>query len=204
MKIYFVRHGESLANTLHVISNRDLPHPLTDKGRAQAMRVSAALKGRSIERIYTSPVLRAVETADIHAENLSAPFETADGLREYDLGELEGRGDDGAWSIHAKYVRDWLDGQNRDQCPAGGESYYDIERRFVPFVEGLIRQFSGSKSEVLCVAHGGVYMFGLPLVLSNISLEFICKRRGIGHTEIIVAELQDGRLVCTAWGDETP
>ena len=130
MKIYFVRHGESFANTLHIISNHDLSHSLTEKGRAQAMQVSTALKGKPIERIYASPVLRAMETAKIHAENLGVLLETVDGLREYDLGELEGRGDDEAWMIHAQYVRDWLEGRNRDQCPAGGETYYDIEHRF--------------------------------------------------------------------------
>lgn len=57
MKIHFVRHGESLANTLHIISNHDLDHSLTEKGRAQVMRVSASLKDRPIERIYTTPTI---------------------------------------------------------------------------------------------------------------------------------------------------
>lgn len=68
------------------------------------------------------------------------------------------------------------------------------------FVEGLIRQFGGTQSEVLCVAHGGVYTFGLPLVMSNLSMEEI-DRRGIHHTNILTAELQEGRLACTAWED---
>jgi len=200
MKIYFVRHGESLANTLHIISNHNLPHSLTEKGRAQVMRVSAALKGRPIQRIYTSPVLRAVETAQIHSETLGVPFEIVDGLREYDLGELEGRGDDEAWDIHSHYWQNWLKGRELDQCPVGGETFYDIERRFVGFVEGLIRQFGGTQAEVLCIAHGGVYTFGLPLVLSNISMAEI-DRRGIHHTNILTAELQEGRLACTTWED---
>jgi broad specificity phosphatase PhoE len=200
MKIHFVRHGESLVNTLHIISNHDLDHSLTEKGRAQVMRVSAALKGRPIERIYTSPVLRAVETAQIYSETLGVPFEIADGLREYDLGEFEGRGDDAAWDLHSHYWQSWLKGRELDQCPAGGETYYDIQRRFVPFVEGLIRQFGWTQSEVLCVAHGGVYTFGLPLVLSNISMTEI-DRRGIHHTNILTAELQEGRLACSAWED---
>ncbi|MBI5297865.1 MAG: histidine phosphatase family protein [Chloroflexi bacterium] len=200
MKIHFVRHGESLANTLHIISNHDLDHKLTGKGRAQVMRVSAALKGRPIQRIYTSPVLRAVETAQIHSETLGVPFEIVDGLREYDLGELEGRGDDEAWEIHSHYWQNWLQGLKRDQCPPGGETYYDIQRRFVSFVEGLIRQFGGTQAEFLCIAHGGVYTFGLPLVLSNISMAEI-DRRGIHHTNILTAELQEGRLVCTTWED---
>lgn len=201
MKIYFIRHGESLANTLHIISNRNLPHPLTEKGRAQADQVVAALKGRPIERIYTSPVPRAVQTAHIHAEALGVPFEVTDALREYDLGEYEGRGDEEAWSAYSRFIHAWLEGRDRDQAPAGGETFYDIQRRFVPFVEGLVRQFGGTQAEVLCVAHGGIYILALPHVLCNLSMKEI-DRRGVHHTDIITAELQDGQLVCTAWEGE--
>jgi probable phosphoglycerate mutase len=198
VKIYFVRHGGSLANTLHVISNRNLPHPLTEKGRAQVDQVAAALKGRPIERIYTSPVPRAVETAHIHAKALGVPFEVTDALREYDLGEYEGRGDEEAWSAHSRFIHAWLEGRDRDQAPAGGETFYDIQRRFVPFIEGLVRQFGGTQTEVLCVAHGGLYRVGLPLVLSNLRLEEVA-HRGVYHTDIITAELQDSRLLYTSW-----
>jgi broad specificity phosphatase PhoE len=198
MKIYFVRHGESQANTLHIISNHDLDHPLTEKGCAQVKQVSAVLKSRPIERIYASPVPRAVQTAQIHSEILGLPYEIVDGLREYDLGEFEGRGDDEAWAVLAHYWQSWMQGLERDQCPPGGETYYDIERRFGGFIEGLIRQFGGTQAEVLCIAHGGIYTLALPHVLSNLSMKEI-DRRGVHHTDIITAELQDGRLVCTSW-----
>lgn len=199
MKIYFVRHGESLANTLHVISNRNLPHPLTEKGRAQADQVAAALKGHPIGHIYTSPVPRAVETAHVHAEVLGVPFEVTDALREYDLGEYEGRGDEEAWSAYSRFIHAWLEGRDRDQAPVGGETFHDIQHRFVPFVEGLIRQFGGTQAEVLCVAHGGLYRVGLPLVLSNLDFEFT-RRSAPTHTTIVTAALQeDGRLICESW-----
>jgi broad specificity phosphatase PhoE len=68
MKIYFAHHGESEANLLHEHSNRGFKHPLTAKGRTQAMALAEALEGIRIERIYSSPLMRAVQKADVFAE----------------------------------------------------------------------------------------------------------------------------------------
>jgi broad specificity phosphatase PhoE len=57
VRILFARHGEGLANTLRIISNRDLPHPLTEKGRARATALAEKLAERPIQRIYASPAL---------------------------------------------------------------------------------------------------------------------------------------------------
>ena len=63
MKLYFVRHGESVANVLRVFSNHNLDHPLTTLGVEQAHALAVKLAGKPIQRIYTSPVKRAVQTA---------------------------------------------------------------------------------------------------------------------------------------------
>ena len=46
MKLYFARHAESEANIKHIISNRGLPHPLTERGRTQAEDLAKKLKHR--------------------------------------------------------------------------------------------------------------------------------------------------------------
>ena len=48
MRLYFVRHGQSEANVLRVISNRDLPHHLTDMGRQQAEALARSLADVSL------------------------------------------------------------------------------------------------------------------------------------------------------------
>jgi broad specificity phosphatase PhoE len=67
MRIYFARHGESQANLLQEISNRGIRHGLTPKGRAQADALAVGLDGQKIVQIYSSPLLRAVETSAIVA-----------------------------------------------------------------------------------------------------------------------------------------
>lgn len=196
MKITFTRHGQSLANTLHIISNRDLPHPLTDLGRQQALELSQQLKQTHFERIFASPVPRAVETGQILAEALDLPLRIEAALREYDCGSLEGRGDDEAWQIHQQFVQDWFNGLRRNECPPGGESFAEIQARMRGVLIQLVRHH---QDHILCVSHGGTLVFGLPKLLENIDFSFA--RQNIpGHTDLIEAEYRSGRWQCLRWG----
>ena len=94
MKLYFVRHGESEANILHEISNRGWKHGLTEKGREQSRQLAQNLSASGISKIFTSPLRRAVETAQILALELGAPLEVTQALAEYDCGILEGKSDE--------------------------------------------------------------------------------------------------------------
>jgi hypothetical protein len=75
MRLYFVRHGESEANVLEVFSNRGLEHGLTQRGRVQTASLAQKLAGRQIIKLFTSPILRATQTAEILAEMLGVPCE---------------------------------------------------------------------------------------------------------------------------------
>ena len=84
MELYFVRHGESVANRTRAFANSGSSHhPLTPRGIKQAQRLTATLSSTSIARIYSSPLLRAVQTADILAQTMQAPIEVAEALREW-------------------------------------------------------------------------------------------------------------------------
>lgn len=66
-----VRHGEAESNVLHVASSSpENPHHLTEKGREQARATAALLKGRKIDAMYVSPLMRTKQTADILATEL--------------------------------------------------------------------------------------------------------------------------------------
>ncbi|PKN92266.1 MAG: hypothetical protein CVU44_14085 [Chloroflexi bacterium HGW-Chloroflexi-6] len=203
MKITFTRHGQSLANTLHIISNHNLPHPLTNVGRQQADDLSLKLAPTRFERIYTSPVPRAVETAQILSGALKLPVTIEPALREYDCGELEGRGDPEAWKIHRQFVLDWFDGLQRDECPPGGETFHDIQKRMRTFLNTLSEEFGETNAHILCVSHGGTLVFGLPELLTNIDFAFA--RQNIpDHTDLIVAQHGSDGWHCLAWGSRHP
>ena len=188
MKIVFARHGESQANLLHEISNRGLRHGLTRSGRDQAAALALRLKKRAITRIYSSPVLRAIETSILVANHLNLDYEVVDALREYDCGALEGRSDEAAWQGWQALYDAWTIHQRWEQSLEGGESFFDVQKRFVPFIDGLIQQFKDSEAQILCISHGGTYRMMLPLVLNN--YEEALAGHGFGYTTCLVAELR--------------
>ncbi len=199
MKIYFTRHGESQANILHQISNRGLVHPLTRKGREQAVALADRLQDHAITRICSSPILRAIETSIIVANRLDVEYEVTDALREYDCGIAEGRSDAAAWQMWQTLFDDWVVHQRWERRIEGGESFYDIRDRFLSFIDGLVSEYGGTDANLLCVAHGGVYWMMLPLVLSNVDNDLM-SQHGFGHTTCVVAELRPPGLRCMEWG----
>jgi broad specificity phosphatase PhoE len=201
MRLYFVRHGESEANTLGIISNRGLMYGLTDAGRQQAAALAARLKDIRFARIYSSPLLRAVETAEILAREFRPDLrglEITDALREYDCGSLEGQSFQAHWDDYIRLFRDWQAGQWGSRFE-GGESLLDIQARFVPFIERITRE-CGETDNILLVSHGGTLLGALPIVLKNIDHAFAYGHH-LGNTAVILAEARPEGLACLAWCD---
>lgn len=199
MKIFFARHGESQANILHEISNRGLKHPLTPKGREQAFGLAQRLQNQSIARIYSSPVLRAVETTVIVANQLGVEYEITEALREYDLGDLEGTGDERTWKFWQELFDAWTRDHRWDYGALNGENFYDVRNRFVPLINRLIQEYQGTQTNLLCIGHGGLYWVMLPQVLTNINTEFILDHPAFGYTAVVVSELRLEGLICLNW-----
>lgn len=198
MKLYFARHGQSEANLLRVFSNRGLKHGLTEEGRAQARILAQKLQPASLMRLFSSPLLRAVQTAEIVAEVLGLNYEITDALREYDCGVWEGRSDAAGWQEYERVLAAWIERGNWKARLEGGESFDDMRVRFVPFVERLVEQYGDSPAAFALIGHGGLYRCMLPLVLENVEHDFALSR-SIGHTGLVVAEQRGGSLICTAW-----
>lgn len=198
MKIYFTRHGESQANLLREFSNRGLRHGLTRQGRQQAAALAERLRGLPIARIYSSPVLRAIETSVIVANLLDLDYEVTEALREYDVGVLEGRSDPASWQAWKEVFDAVMIEKRYDARIEGGESFNDIRARFLPFIQGLVRQYGKTDQGVVCVSHGGLYWMMLPLALQNVDLELI-SRQGLDYCACVVAELRAEGLVCMEW-----
>ncbi len=197
MHLLFCRHGESDANVARVISNRDLPHHLTAAGRRQAAALAEWLRAWAPQGVYTSPVPRAVETAEIVSQALGLPLEISAALREYDCGVLEGRGDEAAWALHRALPDEWLAGKDDRRIP-GGESLNDMRARFVPFVQGLVARHRGTADGLVLIGHGGLYRWMLPEVVRGVDAATF-QAHGLGYAGCWVAEPRDHSLACVAW-----
>ena len=200
MRLYFVRHGESEANTLRVISNRDSRYGLTALGKQQAIMLADELKAVPFTAIYSSPIRRARETAEIVAQAFGLPFQDTEALREYDCGILEEKSDEDSWNLHSEIAEDWTQNHNYLRKPDGGENFIEIKKRFLPFIESFTQNGSPQEENILFVSHGGLLQLMLPETLTNIEHAFV-RSNGIRHTQCIIAEQGLTGFFCVQWGD---
>jgi broad specificity phosphatase PhoE len=198
MRLYFVRHGESEANLLSEFSNRGFRHGLTVRGRAQSAALAQKLEDHRISRLFTSPLMRAVQTTELLAHRLRVPCELTDALREYDCGILEGRSDAESWHVYETVFREWVELGSWERRIEGGESFIEMQERFVPFVEELVEGHRDSSAGFALVGHGGLYRCMLPLVLVDIGFGYV-QRHPIGNAEYVVAEPGSQGLTCLEW-----
>lgn len=126
--VYLVRHGQSEWNVLRRTQGQTVHPRLTALGRDQASaaasRIARDLGAVRVDRIRTSDLVRAAETAAILQDRLGGVVSTDARLREQHLGALEGRGYEETWA--AADAHDWSD----PTLPvAGGESLMDVHDR---------------------------------------------------------------------------
>lgn len=202
MRLYFARHGESEANVQRVFSNRLGVHGLTDKGKRQAEQLADHLQDVHFTALYCSPILRAVQTAEIVAKCKGIPYHIEDGLREYDVGILEGRPyDAAALEIYWEITAQWMEGMKWEARIEGGESYNDIRARFMPLISVLERKHQQAGGSFLLISHGGTLRCMLPLLLSNVDHAFALANP-IDYTRCIVAQLRRGKWEGLRWGEK--
>lgn len=199
MHLYFTRHGESEANILREISNRGYRHGLTEKGRRQAVELAEKMGNLGVTFLYTSPLQRAVETAQILSQALGIPYEVTDALREFDCGIAEGRADAEAWALWKSDWVEWFERGNLAYRIQGGESYLDIQARFVPFIERLVAEKGQSNESLVLIGHGGTFACMLKSVLVIPRLADLPAELPFPNTGYVLAETRPEGLVCLEW-----
>jgi broad specificity phosphatase PhoE len=90
-EFFLIRHGQSTANASGVWQGQ-MEFPLSEEGRLQARLAGKAMSGRPLDAIYSSPLGRAFETAEIIAREAGFPGQIVPmaGLMERHGGSLEG------------------------------------------------------------------------------------------------------------------
>ena len=151
-KYFIMRHGESENNVKEISSNNREGNSLTEKGKTEVRTKAQSLP--DITRIYTSPLLRCRETAEIVATKLKIPKEEIvydERLREFDFGEFNNR--------PIKEFQAYRGARQYNDRVPGGESYQDAKNRFGALLYELEQKQSGQN--ILIVTHGiGFEAFG--------------------------------------------
>jgi broad specificity phosphatase PhoE len=128
VKIILVRHGETEWNRQHRIQGSASDNPLNEIGLRQAERLALCLKGETIEAIYSSPLLRAMRTAQTIAEYHGLEVVPLPSLKEIDMGELEGVLSADLKLRFDEFICQAGGGRKPGRIP-GGESVCDVQKR---------------------------------------------------------------------------
>lgn len=127
MRLLLVRHGETDLNKQGRIQGI-YGAPLNATGRAQARALAAALYENLPFKLYTSPVARALETAQIIADTLGVPLTPLAGLQEADAGELEGLTGQEMRRRYPDFAASWARDSGTTRMP-GGETLLQVQER---------------------------------------------------------------------------
>lgn len=152
MKIFLIRHGEDKDNAASILNGRR-DESLTEKGLQQAQVVAQKLKEYNIDCIYTSPLLRAHQTAQIISDIIGIEQIITDQLLiERDFGILTGRPVPDIPVYTDKIIN--FDGVNYFLEVEGAESFSVLYGRAQKFL--LEAQSDRANKIILIVSHGDI------------------------------------------------
>jgi len=136
MKIYLIRHGESDGNKEGRFIGANSPYGLTDEGIKHAKNAAKVLKREKLSngyKVFSSPAIRAQETAQIICEELGTFFEKEPLLTEIDLGEFEDLHKSQVSKEYKDVIQKFSNSPSECEIP-GGESIPDVQKRILSFI----------------------------------------------------------------------
>lgn len=148
-RLYLVRHGATQLSAEDRFAG-DIGADLSPDGRSQAERLAVRVRDHSISAIYSSPLLRAVETARIIATGCGLEPRLSDGLREIHHGHWEGLTRQEVETGFAAEYAAWEE-DPFTFAPEGGESGVSVLARALPALREIVVRHAGLN--VLAVSH---------------------------------------------------
>ena len=179
--IYIIRHGQTEMNNRKVLQGRS-DYPLNEAGIAQAQKAADDLKHITFAKIYTSPLRRAIQTAEIIAP--SAHVEIDDRLIEMDYGPYEGTDLNHLPPEIMTFFSDFA----HNPAPDGMEQLSSVVKRAGAFLE----EIKNLEGDILISTHA-IAMKGILEYLTPGS-EGSYWSKYIGNCAIYAAETSNGTI----------
>jgi len=171
MQIYLIRHGETDMNVKNRLQGRMDTH-LNEKGKKCAALAGNFLKEKNIriDTVWSSPLQRTIETAEIATGIDRKNFKIVDDLVEMSFGIFEGH------EVHKDgndYTRDFFLCPAKCPTPEGAESFREVLERADRFLEKLFSYYKDHKDEDknLLMASHGAFSHALICEIAGIPLE---------------------------------
>ncbi|MBA1392390.1 histidine phosphatase family protein [Bombilactobacillus bombi] len=189
INVYIVRHGETDTNKDGKINGASTDLPLNQTGQLQAQALHESFDMSKIARVYSSPMKRAFQTAQIVNDG-HCKIEVDERLQEIDYGDWDGLLAD---QVQAQYPQAFDDqGYLRDNYSdfCNGESYQHLSLRLSNFWQDLVT--NNRDNSILVVCHGTVSRSLVQTVLGIPDISQVMQVRNAGVISL-AAEEQTGK-----------
>jgi alpha-ribazole phosphatase len=150
-RLLLIRHAQPREEESRGRCYGRLDVALDDDGRRAAATLAHAFRDVHVDAVYTSPRLRALETARPLAQARALEPRVDERLAELDFGELEGRTYDEIAATQPELYRAWMEAPTTVQFP-GGDSYATLRARAL----AAVAEIRAATDTAAVVTHGGV------------------------------------------------
>jgi len=147
-EIILARHGETDWNVEEVFRGR-IDVELNETGIKQSELLARYLKDLNIAAVYSSPLKRALKTAEMIAGYHDLDVRIAPGLIDFDFGKWQGLSHQEVKDSYKELYAEWIGNPHQVEMPKG-ESLDDVRRRAIVVVDEAIAEYEGA---VVLVSH---------------------------------------------------
>ena len=191
LRLYFMRHGETVWNTERRYQGMtDIE--LSEEGLRQAECAAKRFKNIKIDKIYASPLKRAMKTAEKIAAEKGLEIISEDNFREIHFGEWEGKTVPELTEKYGESYTNFIREPHKYGFPGEG-SVENVINRIKPGIDRLIAEDEGN---VLIVSHGGIIRLMIMYIMGLDSSWFT--KMWINNPGVSIVEIKnDRRLLLT-------
>ena len=148
--IIFLRHGQAENNTKKILAGRSPGVNLTEAGIQQADQAGKMLESLNISAIYSSPIDRALQTAEIVGKHCDLDIITDDRLIELDMGKFTKMPYDEIFAKHGNVFLKFYEG-SEEVSENGVETFAKVQKRVFEMVDFVINKHKNEN--IVLVTH---------------------------------------------------
>lgn len=141
-EIILVRHGETEWNVEEIFRGR-IDIELNETGIKQAELLAEYLGDLKIDAIHSSPLKRALKTAEIITGYHKLDVEIASGLTDFNYGKWQGLPHQEVKDKYKELYGEWISSPERVKMPEG-EDLNDVRKRAISVVNEVIAKYKGT------------------------------------------------------------
>ncbi len=196
--VYLVRHCESFANLNKVFSGwTDVD--ITENGKKQLELLSDRFKGENIHAIYSSPISRAVKTANAINAHHNLPLQIHEGVKELNGGVLEGEYWETAHEKFPKVIQLWEEAPWDFEVEGGETMRFVFER----MRDAVLEIATSNKGKTVAIASHGCALRNFLCYAKGLEIESINEVNWLDNTAVTRVDFDENLVPNLVFENDT-